>query len=878
MSIVQIPLRRARTLAIAALAAAPVLVALATAHPVLAAGVAGQQPTGIDVLAGMPGGSSVATRDECAAPVPGQASCMAVGVVSARTGALLSVSPQRSSGAPLVVTGRLEGAPPGLNSEASPSQLLGPASEPAATPAPGPGTPLYLQQAYDLTALSASAGSGTTVAIVDAYNDPSAAADLAYYRSYYGLPACTVASGCLRIVGENGSSTLPGEINSSWQTEESLDLDAVSALCPNCRLLLVEANSPTWSDLDQAEAAAVGAGATIVSDSWAGNGPLSTVPAPSDYSYPGVAIVAASGDYGWDGGDDNTAWPAALASVTAVGGTTLNASDTARGFTETAWSGAGSGCSAEAKPSYQTDSGCAGRSYTDISADADPESGLAVYDSAGGGWSVWGGTSLATPLTAAFYALVGNDAGQGNAAWDYAHSSLLNDPSSGSNDGGAACTPTYICAAGLGYDGPTGTGSIAGDVVAGAPGIGGPTGDDGYLSAQSATTATLSAGIWPNDEATSYYVEYGTTTGYGQTSASSSAGSGPGVVNVSATLSGLVPGTDYHYRLVAVNALGTTYGYDETIVGGAPIVTITSQPPASSTATSGAVDYAESAGVSSTACTLDGAAIPCSTSSATLTDLSVGAHTFVVSVTGAGGTGSATASFDVVAPPAPTVTITVAPADGSTSTQATVSYAESGATTSTACTLDGTAVSACTASSASLTNLTVGAHTFTVEVVGPGGTGTASATFSVAAAPAPSQPVASPSDPATPAPILGGTLITTPVAAVWTQVSVVPLSSSACAARASGCTVLRAALRFDLAEKARVTIGLYRETNGARRLVATTTVTAAAGENHLALGALFEGRTVAPGSYTLTAYATADRAAGGTRRVSTVFRANLRVG
>ena len=350
------------------------------------------------------------------------------------------------------------------------------------------------------------------------------------------------------------------------------------------------------------------------------------------------------------------------------------------------------------------------------------------------------------------------------------------------------------------------------------------------------------------------------------------------MVGVTATLSGLEPGTDYHYRLVAVNAAGTTYGYDETIVGGAPIVTITSQPPASSTATSGAVDYAESAGVSSTACTLDGAAIPCSTSSANLTNLSVGAHTFVVSVTGSGGTGSATASFAVVAPPAPTVTITSAPVDGSTSTQATVSYSEGGAANSTVCTLDGAAVSACTASSASLTNLSVGAHTFTVEVVGPGGTGTASATFSVAAPPAPPQPVASPSDPATPAPILGGTLITTPVTAVWTQVSVVPLSSSACAARSSGCAVLRAALRFDLAEKARVTVGLYRVSDGARRLVATTTVTAAAGADRLVLGALFKGRTVAPGSYTLTAYATPDRAAGGARRVSAVFRASLRVG
>jgi hypothetical protein len=864
---------RARALARAAVAAIPLCIALAaTSPPAMAAGPSVQEPTSTSALAGAPNASAVATRDACSAPEPGQASCLAVGLVSARTGTLISVRPQRSTGAASVVGGSLEAAPPAFGSAASPAQSLAPASEPAATVAPEPGTPLYLQQAYDLTALSASAGSGTTVAVVDAYNDPSAAADLAYYRSYYGLPACTGASGCLRIVGQDGSLTLPSDTFGGWQTEESLDLDAVSALCPNCRLLLVEANGPTWSDLEQAEASAVTDGATIISNSWSGNGPISTVPAPSFFSYPGVAILAASGDSGWDGGDTNNAWPAALGSVTAVGGTTLSTSDTARGFTETAWSGSGSGCSEETKPTYETDSGCAGRSYSDLSADADPQTGLAVYDSAEGGWSVWGGTSLSTPLTAAYYALVGEGAGQGSAAWAYSNSALLNDPSSGSNDGGAPCTAPYICIAVAGYDGPTGIGSISGDVVAGAPGIGGP-GPDTYLSAQTATSATLSAGIWPNDEETSYYVEYGTTDAYGQATASTSAGSGSGVADVTATLSGLTPDTDYHYRLVAVNALGTTYGYDETIAGGAPTVTITSQPLASSTATSGAVDYAESAGVSSTACTLDGTAIPCSTSSASLTDLGVGTHTFVVTVTGTGGSGSATAAFAVVALAAPTVTITNPPAEDSTSTYATVTYAETGAVTSTACELDGFAVASCTGSTASLTSLSVGAHTFTVEVIGPGGIDTASATFLVGAVPLP----ADPTTPApTPAPILRGTPITTPIAAVWTRVSVVALGTSACTSR--GCPALGATLRFTLAEKARVTIGLFRETSGARRLIATRTVAQAVGADRLEIGSLFTGQTVAPGSYTLTAYATPEHATGRSRRVSSVFRATLRVG
>jgi hypothetical protein len=345
------------------------------------------------------------------------------------------------------------------------------------------------------------------------------------------------------------------------------------------------------------------------------------------------------------------------------------------------------------------------------------------------------------------------------------------------------------------------------------------------------------------------------------------------VADVTATLSGLTPDTDYHYRLVAVNALGTTYGYDETIAGGAPTVTITSQPLASSTATSGAVDYAESAGVSSTACTLDGTAIPCSTSSASLTDLGVGTHTFVVTVTGTGGSGSATAAFAVVALAAPTVTITNPPAEDSTSTYATVTYAETGAVTSTACELDGFAVASCTGSTASLTSLSVGAHTFTVEVIGPGGIDTASATFLVGAVPVP----ADPTTPApTPAPILRGTPITAPIAAVWTRVSVVALGTSACTSR--GCPALGATLRFTLAEKARVTIGLFRETSGARRLIATRTVAQAVGADRLEIGSLFTGQTVAPGSYTLTAYATPEHATGRSRRVSSVFRATLRVG
>jgi subtilase family serine protease len=431
---------------------------------------------------------------------------------------------------------------------------------------PGPGTPQYLQQAYDLSALSASAGVGDTVAIVDAYYYPNAESDLAYYRSYFGLPACTTANGCFSAVGQDGSSTLPTQTNRGWQTEMALDLDSVSALCPSCDILLVEANSSADSDLVAAEHAAYNAGADQVSDSWMSNGPVGTLSA-SDFVYPGVATLAAAGDSGWDTGNTNTAWPAGLTGVNAIGGTDLNSSTAARGFTESAWSGTGSGCADEAKPSYQTDSGCTGRSYNDISADADPYTGIAVY--LNGGFILYGGTSLATPLTAAYYALT-RGPGQGDVAWNYAQGTLLNDPSTGNNSGGGACTPSYICNAGVGYDGPTGMGSISGQVIAGAPGLGAPDTATGYLQSETSTTAVLTAGVYPNGVATTYHWDYGPTTAYGQSTTSASASAGIAVVGITTTLTGLTSGVNYHYRLVASNADGTVYGYDYNLAGSAP--------------------------------------------------------------------------------------------------------------------------------------------------------------------------------------------------------------------------------------------------------------------------------------------------------------------
>ena len=219
-----------------------------------------------------------------------------------------------------------------------------------------------------------------------------------------------------------------------------------------------------------------------------------------------------------------------------------------------------------AKPSYQTDSGCSGRSYADVSADANPYTGMAVYDSGAGGWLQAGGTSLSTPLVAAYYALTGVTTS--TAQWAYGESALLNDPVSGSS---GTCAPaiSYICNARVGYDGPTGVGSISGAVAVGGPGIGGPADGTGanntYTASVNSTSATLTGGVYPNGLDTTWWVEYGTTNAYGQTTAPSDAGVGPAPVSVTGQLTSLLPSTTYHYRLVAQNSSGTTYGYDYTL-------------------------------------------------------------------------------------------------------------------------------------------------------------------------------------------------------------------------------------------------------------------------------------------------------------------------
>src|SRR5207245_1679528 len=313
--------------------------------------------------------------------------------------------------------------------------------------------------------LPATGGANMTIAIVDAMDNPNAESDLGVYRSQFGLPPCTTANGCFRKVNQNGASSPLPASDVGWGQEIALDLDMASAICPSCKILLVEATSPTIGNLGTAVNTAVALGANVVSNSYGGGESSSDPSTPNQFSNPpGVLITASSGGSGF-----GVEYPAAATTVLAVGGTRLVRNTSARGWTETAWSGAGSGCSRfETKPSWQHDSGCARRTVADVSAVADPNTGVAVYDSFGSagqtGWLVFGGTSVAAPVVASIFALTGH--ASATPQYPYSNSGQFFDAVGGSN---GTCSPSYLCTAVAGYDGPTGIGSPNGSAMTGTP-------------------------------------------------------------------------------------------------------------------------------------------------------------------------------------------------------------------------------------------------------------------------------------------------------------------------------------------------------------------------------------------------------------------------
>jgi len=321
--------------------------------------------------------------------------------------------------------------------------------QPLATSSPSGYTPSDLRSAYNITGTGTSS---TIIAIVDAFGYPNAESDLAVYRAQFGLPPCTTANGCFKKVNQSGVQGNYPRTDTGWSQETALDLDMASAMCPGCSILLVEAKTNSFLNLALAVNMAASMGAHVISNSYGGGESGSSSYEPY-YTYAGIAVTVSTGDSGY-----GVEFPASSPHVTAVGGTSLVRSSSTRGWSETAWSGAGSGCSSVyPKPSWQNDAGCSRRTLADVSAIADPNTGVAVYGPAtrkSSAWLVFGGTSVGAPLIGGIYGVNGGQVSYGSDP--YGHTSALFDVTAGSNGN---CGGSYLCTAVTGYDGPTGLGT-----------------------------------------------------------------------------------------------------------------------------------------------------------------------------------------------------------------------------------------------------------------------------------------------------------------------------------------------------------------------------------------------------------------------------------
>jgi subtilase family serine protease len=441
-----------------------------------------------------PSGSGYRAQRLCATPRPGSAACLGMRLVPASlTNAVLKADAVRQSEE--VATG------------VTPSVTY-------RTPFAGYMTPLRLHAAYALLT-EASSSTLQTIALVDAYNDPSAEADLAVYDQQFGLPACTTANGCFRKVNQEGHASPLPVTSGGWATEISLDVQMAHAVCPGCRVLLVEANSESFVNLGVAVDSAVTAGATEVSNSYGGQEGSSYASYSAPYNHAGVVITASSGDCGYFNqacGGSAANFPADSPDVVAVGGTALSLSG--EHWSSTVWNDGGGGCSvAFTAPLWQSEvanfsaTKCAtARSVADVAAVADPYTGVDVYDStpAGNGdptgWGVWGGTSASSPIVAAEFALAGGSHGVAYPAAtlysNIANAGELYDVVSGSN---GSCGGATSCEAAVGYDGPTGVGSptgLAAFAPAGSPVSSGAPAISGL--AEQGQTLTAAPGAWSN--------------------------------------------------------------------------------------------------------------------------------------------------------------------------------------------------------------------------------------------------------------------------------------------------------------------------------------------------------------------------------------------
>jgi hypothetical protein len=449
------------------------------------------------VLSAGASGSASRVQRLCGNPRPGAAACMAMKLVRrSLTGADLRANARRQAAR------RADG-------------LRADVEQPK--PIAGHLTPQLLHEAYALPTETVPAAT-QTIALIDAFDDPSAEADLAVFDQQFGLPACTSANGCFRKVNEQGQASPLPALEGEWTGEISIDVQMAHAICESCHILLVEADSEEFSDLGASVNTAVNAGATVVSNSYGAPEEADDASlGASDYDHPGVVITAATGDCGYLNkackGDGQAAnFPADSADVVAVGGTSLTESGNL--WSSTAWKDGGSGCSSvfSAAPwqsglSEFAATGCAsGRGVADVAAIGDPNTGVDVYNSTPEGngdptgWGVWGGTSVTAPIIAGEYALAGGaQEGEEAASSLYGYigdAAALYDVTSGTN---GSCSKTTACQAAVGYDGPTGVGSplgLSAFVGTGAPVNSAPPTVAGV--AQEGQTLTVTEGEWTN--------------------------------------------------------------------------------------------------------------------------------------------------------------------------------------------------------------------------------------------------------------------------------------------------------------------------------------------------------------------------------------------
>jgi subtilase family serine protease len=667
--------------------------------------------------------SAFRAQQLCNLPQPGSAGCLGIRLISTSlTSADLKANAVRQTAE------AAHGVTPAVTNK---------------TPIAGGLTPAQLHAAYALATATFPA-TQQTVAVVDAYNDPTAEADLAVYDKEFGLPACTSSNGCFKKLNQEGKSSPLPATEGGWATEISLDVQMAHAICQSCHVLLVEAANSSFAALGAAVNAAVKAGATEVSNSYGGAEAAGSSADNGPYDHPGIVITASAGDCGYFneacGGTEAANFPASSPDVVAVGGTSLNKSG--ENWSSTVWNGSGSGCSiAFTAPLWQSGvanfsaTACgSGRSVGDVAAVANPYTGVDVYDStpSGGdptGWGVWGGTSAASPVIAAEFGLAGGSQGvQFPAATLYSHigeSDDLYDVVSGSN---GSCTGATACEAAVGYDGPTGVGSPVGlgaFALAASPTNSSPPSISG--TAEEGQVLTLSHGEWSN-KPTAYSDHWLLCNAAGASCAEIS-----GATGTTYTLPAAAVGSSVRVQEIASNASGTgtpaVSSATGAVISNAPVVTNFTP---SSAVTGSAVTITGTAFTGASQVRFDGVKATYTVNSSTQIEATVpnGVHAGTVAVTTKVGTGTSKTSFtpslsvESFSPTkaAPGASVTITGVGFSSSSK--VSFGEAAATS----------VTYVSASKTLKVTVPAGAHTGTITVTNtsaPSGSATSATSFTV---------------------------------------------------------------------------------------------------------------------------------------------------